>query len=67
MADEYIREEQKEDWIVKEYLGDGVYATLTKWGSIILTTEDGILVQNIIVLEPEVIRSFNRFTQRWQS
>jgi len=37
----------------KSYLGDGVYCQIDH-GRIILTTENGIEVQNSIVLEPEV-------------
>lgn len=39
--------------MTKQYLGDGVYVD-SNYGSIVLTTENGISVTNTIVLEPEV-------------
>lgn len=42
----------------REYLGDGVYGTYdAAHGTIVLTTENGIAVQNTIVLEPIVLAS----------
>ena len=38
----------------KAYIGDGVYAAIDDFGSIILTTENGVSVTNRIVLELEV-------------
>jgi hypothetical protein len=35
----------------KAYLGDGVYARFPDSGEIMLTTEDGISVQNVVILE----------------
>jgi hypothetical protein len=40
----------------KTYVGDGVYADWNR-GELILTTEDGIRVTNVIVLEPTVLQS----------
>jgi hypothetical protein len=37
----------------KSYIGDGVYIDFDGY-SLILTTEDGISVQNTVVLEPSV-------------
>ena len=37
----------------KIYLGDGVYGVYTGY-SFILTTEDGVSIQNTIHLEPDV-------------
>ena len=39
----------------KCFLGDGVFAAWGDAGNLILTTENGISVQNRIVLEPEVL------------
>lgn len=41
---------------MKQYLGDGVYINFDGH-DIILTTENGIEVQNRIVLEPKVLHS----------
>ena len=45
----------------KVYLGDGAYADFDGYG-IILTTEDGISIQNTIYLEPEVLNSLLKYT-----
>lgn len=45
---------------MKTYIGDGAYAEFDGY-SIILTTENGISIQNRIVLEPEVYESLVRF------
>lgn len=47
----------------KEYLGDGCYARDVGFG-IVLTTENGISVQNEIEMEPAVLRAFFRFIER---
>jgi len=39
----------------KQYLGDGVYIALDSFGSVVLTTENGIEVTNTIVLERETL------------
>ena len=44
----------------KRYIGDGVYAEFDGF-EFVLTTEDGITVQNRIVLEPEHVQAFDRF------
>ncbi len=44
----------------KTYIGDGVYAQYDGY-SVVLTTEDGIAVQNTIVLEPVVITALIEF------
>ena len=38
-----------------EYLGDAVYADVDPLGGVVLTTEDGIMATNRIVLEFEVM------------
>ncbi len=46
----------------KRYLGDGVYvAPGSCLGELILTTEDGISVQNTIVLDPSIVQGIARF------
>ncbi len=47
----------------KEYLGDGVYAELDSWNSLILTTEDGFGPSNRIVLDPQVIAALNHYLE----
>ncbi len=47
----------------KEYIGDGVYIQGT-CEEIILTTEDGISVQNTIILDVDLIKNINRFVDR---
>ena len=41
----------------KEYLGDGVYAEIDKFGDLVLTTEDGINITNRIVFEPPILQA----------
>lgn len=48
---------------MKSYLGDSVYAEFDGFG-ITLTTENGLGPTNTIVLEPEVLRSLNEFSER---
>lgn len=45
---------------MKQYLGDGVYATFDGW-AVVLTTENGIETTNTIVLEAEVVAAFEKF------
>jgi len=40
----------------KYYLGDAVYAELQN-SNLVLTTENGIHVTNIIILEPEIVEA----------
>lgn len=50
----------------KEYLGDGAYIEYDGWG-FVLTTEDGIEVQNTVYLEPDLIERVTEFAKkRWQ-
>lgn len=49
----------------KIYLGDGVYAEDNGY-EIVLTTENGISIQNRIVLEPAVMAALHRFYTRNQ-
>ena len=45
----------------KTYLGDGAYARVDEFGDMVLTTENGISVQNRVVLEPMVVQLLERF------
>jgi hypothetical protein len=47
----------------REYIGDGVYAAVEP-GSITLTTENGICVENTVVLEADLVKKFVRFAKR---
>ncbi len=48
---------------MKVYLGDGAYV---EWDgfALVLTTEDGISVQNRIILEPEVYAALVAFVEK---
>lgn len=48
----------------KRYLGDGVYADLDEFGSIVMTTEEGIRTTNRIVLDGEVLSMLIAWMQR---
>lgn len=48
----------------KVYLGDGVYARLDEYGSVVLTTENGYRASNIIVLEREVTVALVAYLKR---
>lgn len=50
----------------KEYLGDGVYVQLRN-GALLLTTENGIAVQNEIVLEAEVFDELCQYVERLEA
>lgn len=47
-----------------DYLGDGVYADVSEYGELLLTTEDGVHVSNRIVLEVPVVRALLRYIER---
>lgn len=47
----------------KTYLGDGVYIGHDGW-SAFLWTSDGVYVDNVIALEPEVLEAFDAW--RWR-
>lgn len=49
--------------VVKQYLGDGVYAQFDGF-AVVLTTEDGVRVTNTVVLEPEVYSALVEFVER---
>ncbi len=49
----------------KEYIGDGIYIEPAGYGSVInLTTENGIYVQNRIVIEELELEAINRYVTR---
>lgn len=49
----------------KDYLGDGAYIQQGDYlGEVVLTTEDGISVQNRVVLGPMEIAALKRWLQR---
>lgn len=52
--------------IEKAYIGDGVYAEVDAYDRLILTTENGISVTNIIVLEWQVWRGLGIFCRQWE-
>ena len=45
----------------KEYLGDGVYTEQDEFENVVLTTENGLLTTNRIVLEPQVLQALLDF------
>jgi hypothetical protein len=47
----------------KQYLGDGVYVDFDGF-ALTLTTENGIVATNTIVLEPEVFEALSRYVER---
>jgi hypothetical protein len=51
------------DTTKKEYLGDGVYVAFDDY-SIILTTENGIIVTNTIYLDHYVIRALRKYIDK---
>jgi hypothetical protein len=44
-----------------EYIGDGAYCAINQYGDLVLTTENGVSVQNIVVIEPELYPVLERF------
>lgn len=48
----------------KSYLGDAVYVNTDDFGSLVLTTENGILATNTIVIEPEVWSRMVEYVER---
>lgn len=48
----------------KTYLGDGAYATVGS-GVITLTTEDGVSVQNTVVLDQHGLKALVDFAKMW--
>lgn len=51
---------------LKQYIGDGIYADIQN-GELILTTEDGISVQNTVVLGPDEWESLCLYMERVMS
>lgn len=48
----------------KCYLGDGVYVDVDGYGGLVLTTENGISVQNEIVMEASVYHALVQWVER---
>lgn len=48
----------------KHYVGDGVYVDFEAWPDVTVTTENGVAVQNRVVLEPEVYASLVMLARR---
>lgn len=48
--------------MAKQYIGDGAYVDYDGF-ALILTTENGISIQNTVVLEPEVWESLKRYVE----
>ena len=55
--------ERRQPSMVKQYLGDSVYADFDQWGALILTTENGLPSDpsNRIILEPSVIANLDAY------
>lgn len=51
----------------KTYLGDGAYARVDNYGSVILTTEDGVSDTNRIVLDEDVLGAFTAWLDEMRS
>ncbi len=47
----------------KEYIGDGVYVDFDGFG-VVMTTENGIEVQNTVYLEPNVMKNLIAYYSR---
>jgi hypothetical protein len=45
------------------YIGDGAYAAISEQGNLVLTTEDGQTLQNIVVIEPDFYPVLERFIE----
>lgn len=48
----------------KVYIGDGAYAAIDGCGNLVLTTENGISVQNTVVIEPEAYPMLEEFIRQ---
>ena len=49
----------------KRYLGDGVYVQSTAFGEVELTTENGMSVQNRIILDPFIVEELEKYFIEW--
>lgn len=49
----------------KQYLGDRVYITESDYDELVLTTEDGIQADNVVFLEPYVVKSLMEYLSHW--
>lgn len=48
----------------REYLGDGVYVDHFPCGGVVLTSENGLMILDRIVLEPDVLAALEAFVNR---
>ena len=48
----------------KVYIGDAVYADFDRFGDLVLTTEDGLVAYNRIVLDGNAIEALERYLER---
>lgn len=48
----------------KEYLGDSVYASISEWGELILTTENGARPSNVIVMDGSVLAALEIYLEQ---
>ena len=58
----HIRAVDRDDCLLRRYLGDGVYAAFDGDG-IWLTAENGLAATDAIYLEPEVLGKLERFAK----
>lgn len=49
---------------MKQHLGDSVYADIDNYGSLVLTTGDGLPTENIIIMEGEVLFNLSQFLEK---
>lgn len=47
----------------ESYIGDGAYTYVNDFGDVVLYTSDGVEQTNTIVLEPIVLRAFERWLE----
>lgn len=45
------------------YLGDGVYASCSDWGQILMTVSNGVTITDRIYLDPVVLRRFEGYVE----
>lgn len=50
--------------MAKEYIGDGIYAEITSYDTLLVTTSDGEHTTNTIVFGPIELEALNAFVKR---
>ena len=48
----------------EDYIGDGAYVYLSPSRDVVLYTSDGITKTNTVVMEPSVLKAFQRWLKR---